>query len=367
MAYVAIKGGEPAIKGAAETLEFLRIEQGENAQPIGRDDIRHQLRFLHGRVLSEGGLYDENLAADAIKQSMGDTLEASFIVRAYCSTKPRLCETPAHSTEKMRVIRRISAAFKDIQGGQFLGPTFDYALRLIREDLKDDSTVTFKEKRDCFIQKTENFSEPQFFPKVLDELRKESLLPAIEEIENQKPFDITREPLIFPVPRSAALASMARSETGGILALAYSTMRGFGDIHPTIGELRVGYLPVEIPHPITGELIEVGEVLITECEIVAKFHTDEDSESAPQFTLGYGACFGQNESKAISIATLDRSMQSGKVDSNNLAESQEFVLLHTDGIESMGSVILSNAALRDFPSRPNRLRTTREKHNQKDS
>ncbi len=77
--------------------------------------------------MSEGGLYHPQLAALAIKQMQGDTLEAGFALRAYRSTKPRLLETPPQDTGNMRLIRRISSAFKDIPGGQMLGPTHDYA------------------------------------------------------------------------------------------------------------------------------------------------------------------------------------------------------------------------------------------------
>jgi alpha-D-ribose 1-methylphosphonate 5-triphosphate synthase subunit PhnI len=53
---------------------------------------------------------------------------------------------------------------------------------------------------------------------------------------------------------------MTRAETGGLLLLAYSNMRGYGDIHPTIGELRVGFLPVNIKHPHTDKDYVVGEI-----------------------------------------------------------------------------------------------------------
>jgi alpha-D-ribose 1-methylphosphonate 5-triphosphate synthase subunit PhnI len=62
-------------------------------------------------------------------------------------------------------------------------------------------------------------------------------------------FDVTRQALSFPAPRSAQLQTLARGETGGLLALAYSNMRGYGSVHPVIGELRVGYLPVAMKHP----------------------------------------------------------------------------------------------------------------------
>jgi len=336
MGYVAIKGGGRAIDGAADALEYLRARQGDEGTPLDSDTIEKQLHFLHSRILSEGGLYHPKLASLAIKQSLGDTLEASFALRAYRSTQPRLMETPLHDSSEMRLIRRISASFKDIPGGQALGPTTDYALRLLRMELLNEDPDNFKAIAKNWFKDLPEQDVPDSFPKVLDSLRAEGLLPPINQAAVEKPFDITREPLIFPVPRSAALATMARGETGSLLAIAYSNMRGYGDVHPTVAELRVGYLPIKLPHPISGELIEVGEVLVTECEVVAMYEDDEN-EGQPTFTLGYGACFGHNEVKAIAMAILDRSLQKGMQDGpTNPSEDPEFVLLHVDGIDSMG-------------------------------
>jgi alpha-D-ribose 1-methylphosphonate 5-triphosphate synthase subunit PhnI len=265
----------------------------------------------------------------------GDTLEAAFALRAYRSTKPRLLEAPLQDTNRMRLIRRISSAFKDIPGGQMLGPTYDYALRLMRLDLADESPEAFRRVSRRFMDEMPDSDLPDTFPKVVDALRAEGLLPPVAA-QPQEAFDITRDPLVFPVPRSAALATMARAETGSLLAIAYSNMRGYGDVHPTIAELRVGYLPVMLPHPVTGELIEAGEVLMTECEVVAMYERD-DHDGPPVFTLGYGACFGHNEVKAISMAILDRALQKGMRDGpSNPSEDPEFVLLHVDGVDSMG-------------------------------
>ncbi|MBE0468601.1 MAG: carbon-phosphorus lyase complex subunit PhnI [Methyloprofundus sp.] len=336
MGYVAIKGGGRAIDGAADALEYLRARQGDEGQPLNSDTIEKQLHFLHSRILSEGGLYHPKLASLAIKQSLGDTLEASFALRAYRSTQPRLMETPLHDSSEMRLIRRISASFKDIPGGQALGPTTDYALRLLRMELLNEDPDSFKAICQNWFKDLPEQEVPDSFPKVLDSLRAEGLLPPINQAAVENPFDITREPLIFPVPRSAALATMARGETGSLLAIAYSNMRGYGDVHPTVAELRVGYLPIKLPHPISGELIEAGEVLVTECEVVAMYEDDEN-EGTPTFTLGYGACFGHNEVKAIAMAILDRSLQKGMQDGpSNPSEDPEFVLLHVDGIDSMG-------------------------------
>jgi len=89
---------------------------------------------------------------------------------------------------------------------------------------------------------------------------------------------------------------------------------------------------------VTGETMEAGEVLITECEVVAMYEGNA-ADGPPTFTLGYGACLGHNETKAISMAILDRALQKGMKDGpSNPSEDAEFVLLHVDGVDSMGSV-----------------------------
>lgn len=374
MSYVAIKGGGRAIAGAAAVTEYLRTEEGLGntaAEPLQIEAILHQLRHLVDRVVSEGGVYHPQFAALAIKQSLGDTLEAAFALRAWRSTRPRLTATPPLNTSRMRLIRRISSAFKEIPGGQMLGPTQDYALRLLRLELMDESPEAFRAVARAWLESCPEALLPDTFPKVLDALRMEGLLPPLphpqplSQGERGEPaaFDITREPLIFPVVRSAALATMARAETGSLLAIAYSNMRGYGDVHPTVAELRVGYLPVLLPHPVTGELTEAGEVLMTECEVVAMFEPD-NAGGKPMFTVGYGACFGHNEVKAISMAILDRALQKGMRDGpDNPSEDPEFVLLHVDGVDSMG--FASHYKMPHyvtFQSDLDRLRTTQQKN-----
>ena len=364
MGYVAIKGGGRAIEGSHAAAEALRTAEGDNGTPLTLSTIEHQLRLLTSRVVSEGGLYHPRLAALAIKQMQGDTLEAAFALRAYRSTKPRLLEMPVQDTSNMRLIRRISSAFKDIPGGQMLGATYDYALRLMRMDLAEEAPQAFRDVARRFMQAQPDADLPDTFPKVRDALRADGLLPPLAS-RSAEAFDITREPLVFPVPRSAALATMARAETGSLLAIAYSNMRGYGDVHPTIAELRVGYLPVMLPHPVTGELIEAGEVLMTECEVVAMYEGG-DNDGPPVFTLGYGACFGHNEVKAIAMAILDRALQKGMRDGpSNPSEDPEFVLLHVDGVDSMG--FASHYKMPHyvtFQSDMDRLRTTQSKATQ---
>jgi len=341
MAYVAIQGGAAAINEASEALEFLRCRQGLHAgEPLSTQDIGAQLHALQSRVLSEGGVYDPDLANLAIKQSCGDSLEAAFLLRAYRSTKPRLPSTPTHNSGGMRLIRRISSAFKDISGGQHLGATRDYTQRLFRFDLLKENGEAFRARARAWMDQTDLDlpDEELQFPRVVEALRDEGLLPPLESTDAERdPMDITREPLVFPLPRSAQLSILSRGETGGVLSLGYSVMRSYGDIHPTIAELRVGYLPIRLPHPQTDEPIEAGEVLVTECQIIAMFGEDDMREGRPTFGLGYGCCYGHNEHKAIAMAMLDRSLNLGRSRGAQAPnQDQEFVLLHVDGIESMG-------------------------------
>jgi len=108
-------------------------------------------------------------------------------------------------------------------------------------------------------------------------------------------------------------------------------MRGYGDVHPALGELRVGYVPLRIPHPCGTGRLYPGRVLVTEAEVIARF---SDRKGIPKFTVGYGLCFGHNELKAIAMAVLDRTMAAAEV--RTPAEDQEFVLSHIDGVESSG-------------------------------
>lgn len=128
--YVAVKGGERAIERSWDLLSANR-RGDESIAELGVDQIREQLGLAVARVMTEGSVYDEELAALAIKQAAGDLVEAIFLLRAYRTTLPRFGYTVPLNTEAMLAERRISAAFKDIPGGQMLGGTYDYTQRLL--------------------------------------------------------------------------------------------------------------------------------------------------------------------------------------------------------------------------------------------
>jgi alpha-D-ribose 1-methylphosphonate 5-triphosphate synthase subunit PhnI len=337
MGYVAVKGGTVAVENAEKLAKYFRLKGRSPVLKV--EQIRDQLRFMVDRAMSEGSIYAPDLAAIAVKQAEGDPMEAAFILRAYRSTQPRDFYSLVGDTRQMRVIRRISATFKDVPGGQILGPTRDYTVRLLNYELAQET----EEAARCFVDEflsdilADEFQEPPIFPKIVDLLREQGLLKASPGLEMTKPdADITRDGLTFPATRAARLQVLARGETGGMVTLAYTTMRGYGNIHPTLGELRVGYLPLKIKHPAGhGELV-VGEVLVTEAEVVSQSFVSEagKGEGKPTFTIGYGLCFGQNEEKAIAMAILERAIDTREPQAP--AQDEEFVLSHVDGIEAAG-------------------------------
>ncbi len=325
--YVAVKGGERAIDNAHSWLaEERRGDQDVSELSIAQ--IREQLALAVNRVMAEGSLYDPDLAALAIKQARGDLIEAVFLIRAYRTTLPRFGATAPIDTGEMACDRRISATYKDLPGGQVLGPTFDYTHRLL------DFALAAEGEAPEAAPKTE--AEPGPVPHVTSFLAREDLIQA-EVTGDDTPRDLTREPLDFPADRPLRLQSLTRGDEGFVLSMAYSTQRGYGRNHPFVGELRIGKVPVEMDIPELGFAIELGEVTVTECETVNQF-TGSKTEP-PQFTRGYGLVFGQTERKAISMALVDRALRWEELGEDNVgapAQDEEFVLSHSDNVQATG-------------------------------
>ncbi len=324
--YVSVKGGEQAIENAHAWLDEAR--RGDtNIAEINVAQIREQLSLSVNRVMAEGSLYDPDLAALAIKQSRGDLIEAIFLIRAYRTTLPRFGYSNAIDTSAMACERRVSATFKDIPGGQILGPTFDYTHRLIDFKLAAEGNAKKASKRDNSVDK---------MPRVSDFLNREGLMEAV--IDNgDTPADLTREPLELPANRSLRLQSLARADEGFLLSLAYSTQRGYARNHAFVGELRIGLVDVVMDIPELGFDIDIGEIQVTECETVNQFTGSKTQP--PQFTRGYGLVLGQTERKAISMALVDRAMrweELGEDDEGAPAQDAEFVLYHSDNIQATG-------------------------------
>jgi alpha-D-ribose 1-methylphosphonate 5-triphosphate synthase subunit PhnI len=327
MAYVAVKGGEQAIDAAHDWL--ARDRRGDpDVLELSTSQIAEQLGRAVDRVMAEGSCYDPALAALAIKQAQGDLVEAAFLLRAYRTTLPRFASSQPIDTAAMAVRRRVSAIFKNLPGGQILGPTYDYTHRLLDFGLEQSGEAP---------DKPLPAAEPEPMPRVTDILGHEGLIEPDGDVATA-PGDLTRRPLAFPAGRDIRLQALARGDEGFVMALGYSTQRGYGGTHPFVGELRVGEVAVIIEPPELGFPIDVGDITVTECQMVNQFAGSKTVP--PQFTRGYGLCFGHGERKAMGMALVDRAMRAEELGEDVTAPAQnvEFVLSHCDNIQATGFV-----------------------------
>jgi alpha-D-ribose 1-methylphosphonate 5-triphosphate synthase subunit PhnI len=325
--YVAVKGGERAIANAHALL--ANRGRGDSRLPrIEQAAIAGQLGVLVARVMTEGSLYDPELAARAILQAQGDALEAITLVRSYRTTLPRFGYTLPVDTAGLAPQRRISATFKDLPGGQQLGATFDYTHRLFTD-------------RETGGPRAGSAAAPETgMPRVTDLLGASALIEPDHApgAGDPEPGDLTREPTIFPMSRAERLQALSRADEGFLLGLAYSTQRGYGGTHPFAGEIRVGEVEVEFEAPELGFAVPLGRVELTECQMINQF---KGSAGTPaQFTRGYGLAFGRGERKAMSMSMVDRALRAEEFGERVVAPAQdeEFVISHSDNVQATGFV-----------------------------
>lgn len=347
--YVAVKGGEAAIANAHRLMEDRR-RGDRNVPALTLAQITEQLALAVDRVMAEGSLYDTELAAMAVRQARGDLIEAIFLMRAYRTTLARFGHARALDTNAMRIERRVSATFKDIPGGQLLGPTFDYTHRLIEPAMAGDEPVEEPIRRPR--------AEQEACPRVTGILDGQGLIEA-DVPSDAEPADLTREATAYPVSRDLRLQALARGDEGFLLSLGYSTQRGYGRTHPFVGEIRIGLVDIEIDVPELGFAVRIGSIRITECQMVSQF---KSGVGGPRFTRGYGLVFGQSERKAMAMSLVDRALRAEEFDEERLAPAQdeEFVLEHCDNVQATGFVEhLKLPHYVDFQAELDLLRTLR--------
>lgn len=346
MGYVAVSGGKQAIDASLSLLDLSRLAAHRTIDPALIVDT---LPDLVEQVESEGSLWAPEVAATALKQASGSVEEAVFLVRAFRSTLERLYVSRSIDTSDMRVNRRISAAFKDVAGGQILGATRDYAHRLIDFDLadEDDAAATVRAGAieaalDEAAGAADRAAETDLdaVPRVLDFLREIGMVRAVEP-DDTEPVDITKTPLVFPAARSTILQALSRGLTQAVVAIGYAAIRGFGLSHPTVGELRRGLVAVEIDPPGAAgsdpeDAYYLGSIAITEVESLIPADVEEEGEHRTALDVGYGCVMGGNESKAIAMSVLDHSLRQDDV--SYPTQDQEFVLYHIDSVEATGFI-----------------------------
>ncbi len=339
--YVAVKGGAAAIESSWRLLDAQRRGDKGIAE-LSVAQIQSQLTLAVDRVMVEGSLYDPELAALAIKQASGDLIEAIFLLRAYRTTLPRLGYAEPLDTAKIALSRRVSATFKEVPGGQLLGPTYDYTQRLLDFALLAEGADPEAQAADAALlpapEATHHVAPPTTVPRINDLLAREGLLETPQPQDKAATGDLTREPLMFPADRAVRLQALARADEGWLLGMGYSSQRGYANAHPFAGEIRRGLVQVEMQADELGFAVDIGDIEITECQMVNQFSGSRDIP--PQFTQGYGLAFGGAERKAMAMALVDRTLRADELGEARVAPAQdeEFVLSHADNVEASGFV-----------------------------
>ena len=362
--YVAVKGGERAIEASWRLLDKARRGDTRLAG-LSVAQIREQLRLAVARVMTEGSVYDEELAALAIKQAAGDLVEAIFLLRAYRTTLPRFGYTQPIDTEAMQVERRISATFKDVPGGQMLGATYDYTQRLLDFALLAESDAHDEAAADSDSPAhLSAATQAEAMPRVVTLLDKEGLIEQKRPTPNApEPGDLSREPLAFPASRATRLQNLARGDEGFLLAMGYATQRGYAHSHPFAGEIRFGTVAVEMELDELGETVDIGDLDVTECQMINQFAGS--GAVPPTFTQGYGLAFGHSERKAMAMALVDRALRAEELGETLASPTQdiEFMLSHSDSVEASGFVQhLKLPHYVDFQSELELVRRLRAQH-----
>ena len=176
-------------------------------------------------------------------------------------------------------------------------------------------------------------------PRVTDILGGDGLIEPCPPGDPDAPVgDLTRAPLTFPAGRDLRLQNLARGDAGFLLALGYSTQRGYGRTHPFAGEIRLGEVEVEFMAEEVGFAVPLGSITVTECQMINQFRGS--ATEPPQFTRGYGLAFGESERKAMAMALVDRALRADELGEERKAPAQdeEFVLSHSDNVQATGFV-----------------------------
>ena len=376
MGYSNAKGGEEAIL-AAEELVRRRRDQGESPR-LSLEQITERLRLAVDRTMGEASIWAPELAARAIRQSEGDQFEAMQLLRAHRSTLPRLAYGEPVPVGELRVLRRVSSAFRNPPGSQILGRTLDYVGRLLdlmpedeherlsaehqaRERAYEESLelekghghghghdhshaadghdheipaaelAAARDLIDGLTTEAAAASDDRHPSRVLDLMRAMDLLVERRDPADPDPYDITRQPARPGAPRSAVLSMLARAETGALVHFWYKLRfdpRSNG--HEIPGEVRHGWLPLRVTHPLTGNPVQVAEVRVTDVETYDGLNRADEDRS--RIDAGYGMCLGHNERKAIAMAGLDLAVHRD----GNSSEIAQQVLITLDGVEANG-------------------------------
>jgi alpha-D-ribose 1-methylphosphonate 5-triphosphate synthase subunit PhnI len=285
------------------------------------------LAALLDQVCAEAGVWAPDAASRALVQAHGDIARAVTLVRVWAATLPDLALEPPTEAD-IRIVRRVSAAFQQVTGGQWLGDAPDLDSRLL--DWADAPPLP-------------DGNDPEAQPEApVPPIPTRAEVPRIAALLESVPVEVppagvvgddpTRVPLVFPAQRESVLAALARAETGALVSLAALALARRREA--VLTEATVLDVGVAVRHPRTGRPCTVSSVPCTEAEIVA----DADVDGRPGLRVGYGASLGRIERRSLAAALLDGVLREEPEDPTPILLDGPTVTYGVDGQATAGFV-----------------------------
>ncbi|WP_395306833.1 carbon-phosphorus lyase complex subunit PhnI [Mycobacterium sp. AMU20-3851] len=294
------------------------------ARPVRRGtDVSTAL--LEEQICAEAGLWEPAAARRALDQALGDPAHAVSILRVWAATQPHVEALPVRPQDAV-LTRRLSSAYPQVPGGQWLG----FAPELIpRQLVWDEQPETGGRADTAHAAPAEPAPRRSEVPRVRDLIRG---VPTATPPADGAGDDPAAAVLVAPHSRANRLAILARGETGALVSLAALILGRRQEA--VLVELSVAMASVRIPHPRSGIPIEVAEVPITEVEVVL----DAEVDGRPGLALGWGATLGTVERRAVALALLDAAMLADGDLAEPLTLDEQTVIAATDGPATNGFV-----------------------------
>lgn len=290
--------------------------------------------LLIDQVMAEAGVVEPAVARLALDQADGDLARAVSLIRAWSAVLPRHAPSRA-GWDELVCRRRITPGYAGPPGGQYLGASRDYAQRLLDLSPLSPGAVAPEEPEAAEEPVANGHQAPAAFPRATRGIEREGLVAAPRPVA--RAHDVTRA-AAHGYDRGALLQILSRAETGALVALGYTGIRGNGRQDPTLLELRSGTLPVRMRRP-GGGTFTVGSVPAVLVEMGGYRLHGGDVDAA--LTIGVGATPGRLERRAIAAGVLDAGCARAALDPperREPCEDAEFLAIALDGQEASGFV-----------------------------
>ena len=292
--------------------------------------------MLEEQICAEAGLWEPAAARRALDQSHGDPSHAVSMLRVWADAQPHLEALTVQPTDVV-LTRRLSSAYPQIPGGQWLGFAPELVTRQLdwSDDTGDDPPATANPVPPQVDSPLGDARLPADAPRRADTLRVRDLIqgaPTVPPAADGPGDDPARAVLVPPHNRSNRLAMLTRGETGALVSLAAMILGRRQEA--VLVELSVAVATVRIHHPRTGIPVAIAELPITEVEVVL----DADVGGRPGLALGWGATLGTVERRAIALALLDAAMLADGDLAEPLMLDEQTIIAATDGPATNGFV-----------------------------